>query len=139
MAVNTSSSTPPGTYTLTITATSGALTHSRQVQLVVQAVAVGNFSISASPTSATATKRTDARYTVTISAVGSFTSNVTFRISGLPNQATPLFRPNSVTGSGTTNLAVSAKQKTPAGTYSLTITATGGGVNHSTTVTLVVQ
>lgn len=139
MAVNTSSSTPPGTYTLTINATSGTLTHSTQVQLVVQAVAVGDFSISASPTSATATKRTDARYTVTISAVGSFTSNVTFRISGLPNQATALFRPNSVTGAGTTNLTVSAKQKTPAGTYSLTITATGGGVNHSTTVTLVVQ
>jgi hypothetical protein len=139
MTVNTSSSTPAGTYTLTITASSGTVTHSTQVQLVVQSAPVGDFSISASPPSATATKKASAKYTVTVSATGGFNSSVTFSVSGLPAQATAQFQPSIVTGSGNSTMTVSVKPPTPKGTFSLTITGTGGGLTRSTNVSLVVQ
>ena len=139
LAVNTSSSTPTGMYILTITASSGTLTHSTQVQVSVKPAPVGDFSISASPSSATASKKTSAKYTVVVSATGAFTSNVTFSISGLPTRATSLFNPNGVTGSGTSTLTISVKPQTPHGPHSLTITGRGGGLTHSTNVRLVVQ
>jgi len=135
LSVNTSSSTPTGSYTLKITATNGSnLTHSTQVTLVV-----ADFALSASPSTRTVSGNAKTTYTVTVTALGPFSATVTFSVSGLPARTSASFSPTSVAGSGNTTLTVSSRPKAATGTYPLTITATGGGVIHSTTVNLVIQ
>jgi Domain of unknown function (DUF1929)/Glyoxal oxidase N-terminus len=136
LTVNASTSTAAGTYPLTITATSGSLTHTAQVNLTV-----ADFSISVSPSSQTliAAGNSKTTYTVTISALGPFSANTTFRVSGLPARTSSSFSPGSVPGKGTSTLTISAKQRAPSGTYPLTVSATGGGLTHSATVSLIVQ
>jgi hypothetical protein len=134
LTVNTSSSTPTGTSTLTITATSGTLTHSTHVKL-----SVADFSISASPSSQTVTKNSRTTYTVTVSALGPFTSTETFSVSGLPVRTSASFSPNSVPGSGKSTLTISTGSTAASGTYPLTVSAAGGGLTHSTKVTLVIR
>lgn len=133
MTVNTSSSTPSGTYTLTISASSGGLAHTVQVEL-----AVAGFSISVSPSSQTISSNSKTSYTVKISTLGSFTSRVTFSVSGLPPHTSGSFSPTSVVGAGTSTLTITASRRVPSGTYTSTITATGGGQKHSAKMTLVV-
>jgi Galactose oxidase-like, Early set domain/Glyoxal oxidase N-terminus len=135
LSVNTSTSTPTGSYTLTITATNGSnLTHSTQVTLVV-----ADFALSASPSTRTLSGNSKTTYTVTVTALGPFSAAVTFSVSGLPARTSTSFSPTSLAGAGNTTLTVSSRPKAPTGTYPLTITATGGGLTHSTTVNLVIQ
>jgi galactose oxidase-like protein/glyoxal oxidase-like protein len=136
LTVNASSSTPAGTYPLTITATSGTLTHTAQVNLTV-----ADFSIAVSPSSQTLTVTGNSKttYTVTISALGPFSATTTFKVNGLPARTSGSFSPGSVPGKGTSTLTISAKQKAPSGTYPLTVIATGGGLQHSATVSLVLH
>jgi len=136
LTVNASSSTPAGTYPLTITATSGSLTHTAQVSLTV-----ADFSISVSPSSQTLTStgNSKATYTVTITALGPFSATTTFSVSGLPARTSASFSPGSLPGKGTSTLTITAKGKAPTGTYSLTVSATGGGLTHSQTVSLVIH
>jgi len=139
LSVSTSSTTPPGTYTLTITGTSGSLTHSATVTLVVNSAATPNFTISATPSSQTVTAGSGTTYTTTVTAVNSFTGTVSLSVSGLPSGATGNFNPTSVAGSGNSTLSVSTGSTTPPGAYTLTITGTSGSLTHSATVTLVVN
>jgi len=134
LSVGTSNSTPAGTYPLTITATSGILTHTPQVTLVV-----ANFSVLASPASLSLSRSSKGSYTVKVTASGPFSSSVTFSVSGLPNRTTASFSPTSVVGSGNTTMTVSTNKKSPRGTFPLTITASGGGLQNSTSASLTIQ
>jgi Domain of unknown function (DUF1929)/Glyoxal oxidase N-terminus len=136
LTVNASSSTPAGTYPLTITAISGGLTHTAKVNLTV-----ADFSISVSPSSQTLTStgNSKATYTVTISTLGPFSATTTFSVSGLPARTSASLSPGSVPGKGTSTLTITAKGKAPSGTYPLTVSATGGGLTHSATVSLVIH
>src|SRR5439155_538872 len=134
LTVNTSGSTPTGTYTLTITATSGTLIHSTTVILVV-----GDFSIPVSPSSQTVNRGSATQYTVTITPVGSFSATVNLSVTGLPKRTTASFNPSSLKGSGTSTLTVSVNRSATTGTYPLTVRATGGGATHSQNVSLVIQ
>jgi uncharacterized membrane protein len=136
LTVNTSSSTPTGSYTLTITgtSTSPSLTHSTTVTLVVN-----SFSVSASPSSETVTRGSNATYTVTVMPINGFTGTVTFRVSGLPTNSTATFNPTSVTGRGTSTLTITTNSSTTTGTFSLRIRGTSSRASHNVTVQLVVQ
>jgi len=140
LTVTTSSTTPTGSYPLTITGTStGGPTHTASVTLVVNPQIVGDFSITASPASQTVTAGNGTSYTATVTGSGGFNGVVTFSASGLPSGASASFNPTSVTGSGSSTMSVTTSAGTPAGTYTLTITGTSGSLVHSTTVTLVVN
>jgi hypothetical protein len=78
-------------------------------------------------------------YTVTVIANGPFTSSVTFAVGGLPKRTSSTFSPASVSGSGSSTLTASANKRAVPGTYTLTITGTGGGLKRSTTVTLIIH
>ena len=60
-------------------------------------------------------------YTVTVTGVNGFNNAVTLSVSGLPSRTTASFSPSSVTGSGTSTLTISTRNRTPIGTFSLTI------------------
>jgi hypothetical protein len=128
-----------GTSTVTITGTSGSLTHTTTISLTVNAQVVGDFTISATPASATVTAGGGTSYTATVTGTGGFTGSVGLSVSGLPSGASASFNPTSVSGSGSSTMSVSTSTSTPAGTYTLTITGTSGSLSHSTTVTLVVN
>jgi hypothetical protein len=98
-----------------------------------------DFSISASPSSQTVTAGQGTSYSATIAALNGFTGAVNLTVSGFPTGASGSFTPPTVTGSGTSGLAVSTTTSTAAGSYTLTITGTSGSLTHSTTVTLVVN
>jgi len=137
LTVTTSGSTPPGSYTLTITgATSDSsdITHTQTVTLNVS-----SFTVSGSPGSQTAPSGGTANYTATVTAVGSFGGTVTWSASGLPSGATAAFNPTSVTGSGSSTMTVTLTNTTPANSYTLTINGTSGGITQSNTVVLVVS
>ncbi len=96
-----------------------------------------DFSLSATPSSRTVTPGQGTSYTVTITPSGGFSASVTLGVAGLPAGATGTFSPNPATS--TSALSVTTSASTPAGTYPLTITGTGGGQTHQTRATLVVQ
>jgi hypothetical protein len=133
------SSLAPGTYTLTITGTSGSLNHSTSVALTVSSQSPADFSISAAPSSQTVTRPQNASYDVTVTALNAFTGTVNFSVSGLPPHSSASFNPASVSGSGSSTLTVKTNKKTYAGPFTLTITGTSGSLTHSTTVELDVQ
>jgi uncharacterized membrane protein len=136
MTVTTSTSTPAGSYPVTITGTSGALSHTTSVQLVVQAPAP-DFTLSASPTSRTVTRGASTTYAITVNKVNGFSGSVSLSVAGRPNRSTGTFSPNPTTSTST--LTIGTQSRTTRGTYTLTITGTSGGVSRTVKVTLVIQ
>jgi hypothetical protein len=140
MGVTTSSTTPSGTYAVTVTGTSGTLVHSAIVTLIVNSGPEPDFSIIASPTSQTVTPGSRATYTVTVTPLNGFNGIVTISVSGVPSNTSARLSNTTVTGSGSVTLVVAPTTSTPTGTYTLTIDGTaGGGLFHSTTVSLTVN
>jgi hypothetical protein len=133
LSISVAAGTAAGSYPLTITGTSGSLSHTTAVTLVVQA-APPAFTISATPTSQTVTRGGSTTYTVSVGGV----TGVSLSVSGLPNRTSASFTPNPTTGS-TSTLSVSTSRPTQRGTFTLTITGTLSGVSHATSVQLTVQ
>ncbi len=131
--VSNSSSTPLGTYPLSIIGTSGSVTHTSIVNLVV-----GSFAVSASPSSQTVSAGAAANYTVTVTTNNGFGGMVSFGIVGLPIGASATFSPITLSGAGNSIVTVNTTSSTPVGTYTLTVNGTNGTVVPGTTVSLVV-
>ena len=136
LSITTLATTPLGSYPLTITGTDGVLTHTTSVTLVIT---TPDFSLTATPASQTVVVGNTANYTATVTALNGYAGTVSFSVSGLPAGASPTFTPPSVTGSGSSGLAITTTAgTTPSGSYPLVITATDGVLTHSASVTLVV-
>ncbi len=135
LSVSTSSSTASGSYPLTVTGTSGTSTHTANVTLVVSA----DFSVTVTPSSVTVSRGSSALYTVTITPGSGFAGKVSLSVSGLPRRANASFNPSSITTSGSSTLTVNTNRKTPTDSFTLTISATSGGLTHKQQVALTVQ
>jgi hypothetical protein len=135
LTVATSSTTPAGTYTLTITGTSGAMTSSAAVTLVV---GQPDFSLSVSSNTVTLPPGGCVTTAVNVIASGGFSGAVALSVSGLPSGWTAVFNPASVAGSGTSTLNLCIPASTPPGTYTITITGMSGGGTHSVQLTVIV-
>jgi hypothetical protein len=139
LTVTTSSSTPGGSYTITIQGTDGTLTHTTSVALTVVAP---DFSISSGTNLQTIKAGASATYPLTLTPINSFSGSVALTVTGLPTKSTGTFSTNPVTvtypNTSASSLTVATTRRTPAGTYPLTITGTSGTVKHSVAVTLVV-
>ncbi|HEX3587048.1 MAG TPA: protease pro-enzyme activation domain-containing protein [Candidatus Angelobacter sp.] len=137
LAISTTATTPLGSYPLTITGTDGVLTHTASVTLVIT---TPDFSLTATPAVQTVVVGNTANYTATVTALNGYAGTVNLSVSGLPAGASPLFTPPSVTGSGSSGLAITTTAgTTPSGSYPLVITATDGVLTHTANVTLVVS
>jgi subtilisin family serine protease/uncharacterized membrane protein len=136
LTLATSPAVAPGSYPLTISATSGQLTHTASVNLVV--TAPPDFAVSATPSSASTAAGGSASYTVSITSTGGFGGSVALSVSGLPAQASATFAPAMVAGgAGTSQLTVATTAAVAAGSYPLTISAVSGQTTHTAAVTLV--
>lgn len=136
LTVQTSASTPTGTYSLTISGTSASLSHTTTASLIVTAPP-SRFSLSVSPSSINTPAGTVATYAVAITRTN-FTGSITFSVTGTPSGSTATFTPASTTGN-TTSLQISTPASTTLGSYSLTITGTAGSSTANTLATLTVS
>ena len=73
---------------------------------------------------------------VSVGSLSGFNAPVSLSASGLPAGVTAQFTPGSVVPTGNASLALAAATTAARGTFPLTITATGGGVTHSTSGSL---
>jgi len=139
MTMSVASSTAPGTYTITVKGTSGSTVETTTVSLTVTGTSP-NFTISASPTSITVSPGNSGHSTITTTISGGFDSAIALSASGQPSRVTVSFNPSSIAapGSGSSTMTVTVNRRASAGTYPITVKGTGGGVNHTTTVTLTI-
>ncbi|MGA8220114.1 MAG: hypothetical protein WB780_00560 [Candidatus Acidiferrales bacterium] len=136
ISIQTSASTPAGSYDVIFTGTSGTLSRSAHLLLSVG----GDFTGSVSPQALSVIPGQSANSTIQITALNNFTGTVAFSASDLPSGISAGFAPTSVSGgSGSTILTVTAANSAPAGTYTLTISGTSGSLVHSDGISLTVK
>ena len=100
----------------------------------------GSFTLSASPTSVSVLQGAQGTSTVTTAVSGGFNSSIGLSASGAPTGTTVSFSPSTIAapGSGTSTMTITVGSNTVAGTYPITVTASGGGVQQTATVSLTV-
>ncbi|HEY4023558.1 MAG TPA: glycosyl hydrolase family 8 [Pseudonocardiaceae bacterium] len=103
------------------------------------AAAPGNdFSLSASPSSASVTAGSSATATVSTAVTSGSAESVALSASGAPSGASVSFSPASVTSGGSSTMTVTTGSATAAGTYTVTVTGAASSGSHSATYTLTV-
>ena len=79
-------------------------------------------------------------YPLFIQNTGTQPTTYDLSVTGLPNGSSATFNPATVAGgTGASTMTVKTAKGTKIGTYTLTITGTGGGKSYATTVTLSVN
>jgi subtilisin-like proprotein convertase family protein len=135
----TTAAAPPGTYTVTITGTSGALVHTTTVGLTINPPATPDFTLTSTPPSSTVTAGGTANYTVSNTALNGFGGSVTLSATPAISGVTYSFSPNPQAAGGSSTFSAATTAAAPPGTYSLTITGTSGALTHTTGVTLIIN
>ncbi len=127
MTLNVGMNTAAGTYPITVTGNGGGIQQSTTVTLTVTAGAT--FSISASPSSLSVMQGTQGTSTLTTIVSGGFSNSISLSASGVPSGTTVTFNPNTIPapGNGTSVMTITVGSTTQMGTYSITVTARGGG------------
>jgi uncharacterized membrane protein len=132
LTVVANTATTPGTYLLTVTGKSGSVTRTAQFNLVVTA----SFVLTTSSSSVSVVANGSGTITITSIATTGFTSAAVLSVSGAPAGVTSSFSPTKISGTGTSALSLKVGATVNPGAYSLTITASGGGVTKTTPLTL---
>jgi len=116
-----------GNYTVTLTGTSGSLSHFTTVTVSVSAFP--DFSILASSPAPSSIGQSPASI-ITVTALSGFTGIVALTDTVPTGLSCTAISPTSITSSGTATVSCTA---IVAGNYTLTLTGTSGSLNHSTT------
>jgi len=137
LTVDSSSSTSTGTYTFTVNANAAGQVKTATATLIVKEEA--DFSISITPPHRTLNQGESTTFTLTLNEIGEFNDPVTLTASGLPTGATPNFGPTSGKPPFTATLNIDTTKSTLAGSYTVTVDASGGGKSHSATASLTIK
>ena len=97
-----------------------------------------DFSLLVAPLSVSVVQGGTATYSVPVTLVSGLTQPVTLSASGVPPAATPSLAPSSGGPTYGSSLIIATSAATPAGTYTITITGTGGGVSRFASLILIV-
>ena len=138
MTITVGSTTPIGTYPITVTGNGGGIQQNTTVTLTV--VAPPSFTISASPPSLSIVQGNQGTSSITTTISNGFNSDISLSASGLPTGTTVTLNPQTIPapGSGSSTMTITVDISTPVGTYPITVTGNGGGTQQNTTVTLTV-
>jgi len=133
-------STIPGTYAITISGTSGALSHGATLTVQVTSAAVPDFSIACNPPSVSVAQGASGTSTCTVTSLNSFSSSVNLAgswVGAAPTGVTPTL-PSPVTPpadlTATSTLTITASSSASPGTFTFRVTATSGALAHTTDV-----
>ena len=137
MTITVGSTTPTGTYPITVKGNGGGILQTTTVTLTVT---VSNFTISASPSSLSIPQGHQGTSTITTAISGGFNSAITLSASGLPSHTTVSFSRNPIPapGNGSSTMTVTVEFDYADGTYPITVKGSGGGIQQTTTVMLTV-
>ena len=140
MTMAVASTTATGVYPITVTGSGDSITQTTTVTLTVTASVSANFTISASPASASVVQGSNGTSTITTAVSGGFNSSIGLSATGQPTGVTVSFNPTSIAapGSGTSTMTMTVASGTATGVYPITVTGTGGGLTRTATVTLTV-
>lgn len=136
LSIATPAAAPDGTYQLTITGTSAAITHTATVSLTVRA---RDFTLSAGPSSISVVRGQTASYSVAVGSVRGFIGKVTLSVSGVPSGSIVSWSVNPVAASGNSTLRMRTTGSTPRGTFTVRVTGKSGTLVHQVSVTLIVR
>ncbi len=138
MTVTVGANTPPGTYPITVKGTGGGIQQSTIVSLTV--TAASTFTISASPSSLTVMHGNFGTSTITTAISGGFDSAISLSAAGMPAGTTVNFNPSTISapGAGNSTMTITVGSSTPTGTYPITVTGNGGGMQQMVVVNLTV-
>ena len=131
MTITVGASTPVGTYPITVTGNGGGIQRTATVTLTVTAAA--NFTISASPSSLTIAQGSPGTSTITTTVSGGFSSSISLSATGVPTGTTVSFNPSTIPapGAGSSTMTITVGASTPVGTYPITVTGNGGGIQQA--------
>ncbi len=139
LTIQTSSTSPLGTSTVTVIGTSGIISRPSTLSLTV----IAPFTMSAgafNPAPTPAGESTSS--TITVTPQNGFNGTITLSCSGLPSGATPCtFNPATVSlasGSATTQMTIQTAGNWASGPIPVTVTGSSAGGSSSTTVSLMV-
>lgn len=127
-----------GTATLTLTGTSGMLTHATMVTLTI--APPPDFSLTVSPPTLTLTPgATGSQVSISSTAINSFTGTVAIAITGLPAGVTANPSTLNLTSGTPQNITLTAAAGTSASTATVNFTGTSGALIHSATLALTIS
>lgn len=134
VTVDVASSVAAGTYSVQLTATAGALTHTGAVGVTITAPVTPDFALAANPASLSLVSGSQTSFQVSVQGSGGFAGGVQIQISGLPTGAT-------ISPAGSFTLYPGQSQTVTLGTadslsqgsYPLTIAGSSGTLSHSAT------
>ena len=98
-----------------------------------------DFSLAASPGSATVTAGNPASFTVTETALNGFANGVTLSASPAISGVSYAFAPNPIAANGSSTLTCTTTAGAATGPHTVTITGTDGTLTHTTSVTLTIN
>ena len=138
----TLNSSNPGSYTATVTGTSGSLIHTATVSVTVTPPSTPDFTMAANPMSLTITQGSSATSTINLAGLNSFSGTITLSALVSPFGPSTSLNPSTVTlssnGAGSSTLTVTTGSA-PVGSYIVNVTGTGGSLSHSVTLTIAVN
>jgi serine protease len=123
-----------GTHQLTITGNGGNLTRNALATLNV----VGDFSLSASPSSTTVVQGTSTSSTISIIRSQGFAASIVLNAPGLPAGVAASFTPNNTTGNSSTMSTITLRSS-PIGIFPLVVSGSSGCLSHTTPYTLTIS
>jgi uncharacterized membrane protein len=137
MTITVGANTATGTYPITVTGNGGGIQQSTTVTLTVTST---DFILTADPPTVTVAQGSGGNTTVRTTLLGTFNSAISLSASGVPSGTTVSFNPNPIPspGGGTSTMTITVGANTPRGSYPITVTGNGGGLQHNFAVTLMV-
>jgi hypothetical protein len=136
LVVYASTSAAAGSYSVTVSGTSGYSVKSASLTFTVTST-TPNFTVTAPAASLTLPRGTGTTVPITVNPGPGFTGTVTFGLTGIPAGVSYVFSPASSTTGST--LIIYASTAAAAGTYNVALTGTSGGVTSSTSGQLILQ
>src|SRR5216683_708239 len=137
LKLTATSSAKPGVYSVTVVASSGSTKHT--VSLPVAVAPLPGFTLASSVTSLSVAAGASTTLTLTSTPNSTFNAAITLTVTGLPTGVTAQFLPARIVaapGAGTATVTLSAASNVVPKTYSVILTATGGGVTQKQTVSV---
>ncbi|MDY6876709.1 MAG: hypothetical protein SWK90_10985 [Chloroflexota bacterium] len=123
--ITTATSTVPGIYAMTVTGTSGALTDTADLTLIV-ASATPSFTLSIAPTTRTASPNQVVSYTTAVAGINGFSQPVSLTVIGLPAGVNTAWSVNPVAPDDSSILTLSIPSNPQFGDHSLQVVGTAG-------------
>jgi hypothetical protein len=108
-------------------------------QLTPATATAPDFQIDVSPASQSVLQGQTVSYTVNVAALNGFSSRVSLTVTGAPFGANTVFSVPSATPDFVSALTVILPASAPAGSFTLVITGSGGGVSHLVNAVLIIN